>query len=170
VTLVLQGAVGNVSVALREPGAERLERFVSSLASALDGVSLTPAPAGLAVARATVDLPGPDASRIVPRLVRPLTDNVFCAASPATADVSLLRLGPLVLLGVPGEPTAAAARVLEAAAGAGRVVSLVNGYLGYAETPAHLATGEGEAERQLLRPEFLEVLAEGGRKARSALQ
>ena len=170
VTLVLQGAVGNVSVALREPGAERLSRFVSSLASALDAVPLTPAPAGLAVARATVDLPGPDASRIVPRLVRPLTDNVFCAASPAQADVSLLRLGPLVLLGVPGEPTAAAARVLEAASGAGRVVSLVNGYLGYVETPAHLAGGEGEAERQLLGPGFIEVLAEGGRKARAALQ
>jgi len=83
--------------------------------------------------------------------------------------VGLLRVGPFVLLGVPGEPSAAAARLLETSAGAGRTVSLVNGYLGYVETREHLAQGEGEAGRQLLAPGFLDALAQGAAAARAAL-
>lgn len=169
VTLVLQGAVGNVSPALREEAGGRLAHFVAQLASAADALSPVPVPSLLGVARVSVELPGPDARRLVPRLLRPLTDNVLCAAAPAEASVELLRVGPLVLLGVPGEPSAAAARVLEAAAGASRTVSLVNGYLGYVETPGHLARGEGEAGRQLLGPGFLEALAQGAHAARAAL-
>ena len=146
VTLVLQGAVGNASPALREENGERLSHFVSELASASDGLTLRPAPGFLGVARVQVALPGPDARHLVPKLLSPLGSNVLCAAAPAEASVELLRLGPLVLLGVPGEPSAAAGRLLEEASGATRVVALVNGYLGYVETPEHLAQEEGEAE------------------------
>ena len=83
--------------------------------------------------------------------------------------MELLRVGPVVLLGVPGEPSAAAGRALEAAAGAGRVVSLVNGYLGYVETREHLARSEGEARRQLLGAGFLDTLVQGASAARAAL-
>jgi hypothetical protein len=78
-------------------------------------------------------------------------------------------LGPLTLLGVPAEPSAAAGRVLEAASGAQRAVALVNGYLGYVETPEHLAKSEGEAERQLLAAGFLDALVQGARSARASL-
>jgi neutral ceramidase len=169
VTLVLQGAVGNASPAQRDESGERLGHFVTQLAAAADGLELAPVASALAVARVSVGLPGPDAQRLVPRLAQPLLDNLLCAAAPAEASVELLRLGPLVLLGVPGEPSAAAGRVLEAAAGARRVVSLVNGYLGYVETKEHLAKGEGEAERQLLGAGFLDALAQGARTARAAL-
>ena len=169
VTLVLQGAVGNASPALREESAERLNHFVAELASASDGLSLRPVPGFLGVARVEVTLPGPDARRLVPKLLSPLASNLLCAAAPAEASVELLRLGPLVLLGVPAEPSAAAGRLLEAASGATRAVALVNGYLGYVETPEHLAHQEGEAERQLLGAGFLEALVQGGRSAHLAL-
>jgi neutral ceramidase len=165
VTLVLQGAVGNASPAQHEG----LSDFVAALATAADALALRPAPGVLGVARVRMSIPGPDAQRLVPRLVRPLANNLLCALAPSEASVELLRLGPLVLLGVPGEPSAASGRVLEAAAGATRVVSLVNGYLGYVETPEHLEKGEGEAERQLLGTGFLEALVQGARAARSAL-
>jgi neutral ceramidase len=169
VTLVLQGAVGNASPALREENGERLSRFVSELASASDGLTLRPAPGFLGVARVQVALPGPDARHLVPKVLAPLGSNVLCAAAPAEASVELLRLGPLVLLGVPGEPSAAAGRLLEEASGATRVVALVNGYLGYVETPEHLAKDEGEAGRQLLGAGFLDALLQGARTARTAL-
>lgn len=169
VTLVLQGAVGNVSPALPEAMAGRLGRFVEELASATDALVPLPVPSALAVAHVQVRVPGPDARRLVPWPLVPLADNVLCAAAPAEASVGLLRVGPLVLLGVPGEPSAAAARVLETAAGAGRTVSLVNGYLGYVETREHLAHGEGEAGRQLLAPGFLDALVQGAAAARAAL-
>lgn len=168
-TLVLQGAVGNASPALREDSGERLSRFLTELASAADALKLAPAPGFLGVARVRVELPGPDAQRLVPGFARPLTNNLLCAVSPREASVGLLRLGPLTLLGVPAEPSAASGRVLEAASGAHRVVALVNGYLGYVETPEHLAKAEGEAERQLLGSGFLDVLVQGARSARAAL-
>jgi len=169
VTLVLQGAVGNASPAQREENGQRLPHFVAELARAADALQLAPVPSALAVVRVSVGLPGPDAQRLVPWVVRPLANNFLCAASPREASVELLRLGPLLLLGVPGEPSAAAARVLEAASGAQRVVSLVNGYVGYVETPEHLHRGEGEAERQLLSEGFLDALAQAARTARTAL-
>jgi neutral ceramidase len=169
VTLVLQGAVGNASPALHEENAERLQHFVAELAAAAEALTLLPAPGFLGVARVQVALPGPDARRLVPRLLGPLANNVLCAVAPAEASVELLRVGPLVLLGVPGEPSAAAGRVLEAASGATRVVALVNGYLGYVETPEHLQKQEGEADRQLLGTGFLDALVQGARAARSAV-
>jgi neutral ceramidase len=167
-TLVLQGAVGNASPALHEENGERLSHFVAQLAAAANGLTLIPAPGFLGVARVEVTLPGPDARRLVPRLLGPLASNALCTVAPAEASVELLRLGPLVLLGVPGEPSAAAGRVLEAASGATRVVALVDGYLGYVETPEHLAKLEGEADRQLLGAGFLDALVQGARAARSA--
>jgi len=169
VTLVLQGAVGNASTALTEPNGERLAHFVAALARAADALPLAPVPSALGVARASVGLPGPDASRLVPSLARPLVDNLLCVSAPSRAEVALLRVGPLLLLGVPAEPTAAAGRRLEEAARASRAVSLVNGYLGYLETPDHLAAGAGEAERQLVGPGFLEALVRAGAVARQAL-
>ena len=168
-TLVLQGAVGNASPAHEEEATERLGRFVSELASAADGLALRDVPSLLGVARVRVGLPGPDAERLVPRPLRRLANNLLCVAAPTEASVELVRLGPLVLLGVPAEPSAASGRVLEAASGAHRVVSLVNGYLGYVETPEHLEKVVGEADRQLLGTGFLDALAQGARVARSAL-
>jgi len=168
VTLVLQGAVGNASPALRGDNGQRLEHFLQALAAAVDAISPVASPPALGFSRVSLVLPGPDAERLVASPLRPLADNVLCAAAPSSASVSLLRVGPLVLLGLPAEPSAAAGRLLEEAAHAGRAVSLVNGYLGYVETPAHLAHGEGEASRQLLGPDFLDALAQAARVARDA--
>ncbi|MHB8872992.1 MAG: neutral/alkaline non-lysosomal ceramidase N-terminal domain-containing protein [Myxococcaceae bacterium] len=149
VTLVLQGAVGNVSVADPTGGPEA---FAGKLFEVLQAVALEAqaGPVRLGYCRVSVALPRPDSSRVpgVPALLRAAGDNFLCSSAPRHAEVSGLVLGPLSLLGVPVEPTLASARTLEAAAGTHRSVALANGYLGYLEPVAVVAAGGGESKRQ----------------------
>jgi len=62
-----------------------------------------------------------------------------------------------------------AGAVLESAAGGARVVSLVNGYLGYVEPADRVSRGAGESHRQLFGPGLLEALRFGTEAARAAL-
>ena len=84
------------------------------------------------------------------------------------AEVSALSLGPLRLLGVPGEPTVDAGARLREATGAGTVLGLADGYLGYVETPEAVAAERGEARRQYFGPSLLEQLSAGARAAAQA--
>ncbi len=67
---------------------------------------------------------------------------------PARATVSALRIGPVLLVAVPGEPVAVlGARWREVAGPGSEIVGLADGYLGYFETPAHVKARVGEAVR-----------------------
>lgn len=172
VTLVLQGNVGNVSVERSEVGSdEPAEAFARAVEAAVQATALRPAGPGLAHARLEVSLPGPDASRFVPWGLATLVGNVaLWPWAPGWAELSELRIGTVRLLGVPVETTAASGAVLEGAAGGARVVSLVNGYLGYVEPADRVARGVGESHRQLFGPELLESLRFGTEATRAALR
>ncbi|MGZ6096815.1 MAG: neutral/alkaline non-lysosomal ceramidase N-terminal domain-containing protein [Myxococcaceae bacterium] len=172
VTLVLQGDVGNVSVERSGVGSdEPAEAFARAVEAAVQATALRPAGPGLAYARLEVSLPGPDASRFVPWGLATLVDNVaLWPWAPGWAELSELRIGTVRLLGVPVETTAASGAVLEAAAGGARVVSLVNGYLGYVEPADRVSRGVGESHRQLFGPELLESLRFGTEATRAALR
>ena len=172
VTLVLQGNVGNVTVHRDAVGgAISPEAFARTVEAALAGVPLQPAGAGLLHARLEVALPGPDASRFAPWGLATLVENVaLWPWAPGWAELSELRIGSVRLLGVPVETTAASGAVLERAAGGARVVTLVNGYLGYVEPPERVERDAGESRRQLFGPGLLEALRFGTEANRAGLR
>jgi neutral ceramidase len=170
VVLVLQGAVGNVSVSFSEgEGLERVGAFARALAGLVEGAALeAPETPRLAFARARVALPRPDASRLVPSFSRAAGDNFLCASSAREAEVGALVLGPLELLLFPGEPTVGAGAELARRTGASGVLGLADGYVGYVETPERVAAGEGESRRQYFAPALLERLGAGAELAAQA--
>jgi hypothetical protein len=172
VTLVLQGNVGNATVQRPPAGIEGApEAFAGMVAEALRSVPLQPTGPGLQHARLEVALPGPDASRLVPWGLGTLVANVaLWPWAPRWADLAELRIGGVRLLAVPVETTAASGAVLEAAAGGARVVSLVNGYLGYVEPAERVARAAGESPRQLFGPGLLEALRFGTEATRAVLR
>jgi hypothetical protein len=123
----------------------------------------------LGFARVRVELPTPDSSRLVPAWAGSLGNNLLCANAPKEATVSVLRLGPLQWVALPGEPTAEAARAIEQSAMGARVVGLTDGYLGYVEDPLRVARGQGESRRQYFSQELSQVLAAGAATASQAL-
>lgn len=97
--------------------------------------------------------------------------------APATTRITVLTIGDLTLLGVPGEPTAEAAQrilaALPATAVAGRrvrVVGLVGDYIGYIDTADRVLAGSGEARRAWFGPELLDAVARGVAAGVSALR
>ena len=172
VTLVLQGNVGNVSVKRMEGGRETpVEAFTQLVDAAVAAVPLQAAGTGLSHARLEVSLPGPDASRFVPRGLGTLVDNVVLWPwAPGWAELGELRIGSVRLLGLPVETTAASGALLERAAGGARAVSLVNGYFGYVEPAERVERGAGESHRQLFGPGLLEALRFGTEATRAALR
>ncbi|HYI01114.1 hypothetical protein [Hyalangium sp.] len=171
VVLVLQGAVGNASVAFNEgQGVERATAFAQALSGLVDRASpmATPGPTRLAVARAEVALPRPDASRLVPVLTRAAGDNFLCHSAARVAEVSALALGPLELITLPGEPTTGAGQVLAGRTGATGVLGLSGDYLGYMETPELVAQGAGESRRQYYGSSLLERLGAAAQLAAEA--
>lgn len=169
VTLVLQGAGGNASVARA--------RYATPEAAAGAAQALlrdTPTQAAapelpLALAEVAVSLPRPDATRVVPPGLRAAAENALCDDAEDVATLGALRLGPVALLFLPLEPSLEAGRVLAEQARVARVVSLANGYAGYVEPEAVALAGAGEARRQYFPPALLERLAEGARLAGDAV-
>lgn len=161
VTLFLQGAVGNASVAFGQGwGLERVADFSRALAELAGKAPLTPAGESvrLSLARVEAAMPRPDSSRLVPSFTRAAGNNLLCHSSPRVAEVTALALGPLEWLGVPGEPTTGAGAELVRRTGATRVLGLVDGYLGYVETADLVNEGQGESRRQYFGPGLLERL------------
>lgn len=169
VVLLLQGAVGNARARLEPPEDDaplRAELFAARLASAMDGLATAPVDTGeLGFTRVRVSLPRPDSSRLVPAILRPLGDDLLCQAAPREAETSLLSLGRLRLLSIPGEITFEAGRRVEDAARATRVVSLVNGYIGYVETPDRARNAQGQSRLQYFDPTLLDALNRGAAEA-----
>lgn len=165
ITLVLQGAGGNASVAREHaPQASDLAREVRSRIDALTVVAAVE-PVALSWVEVAFALPHPDASRLVPTLLTPVVERALCQGAEHDAMVSVLRLGSMALLFTTVEPSAAAGLVLEEQARSGRVVSLTNGYHGYLETAEAVNERTGEARRQYFGPQFAKVISDAARLA-----
>ncbi|MCE9672414.1 neutral/alkaline non-lysosomal ceramidase N-terminal domain-containing protein [Myxococcus stipitatus] len=160
VTLLLQGAVGNASVAFQGQGLERVSAFARALSELAGKAPLAPVSGAvkLSLARAEAAMPRPDASRLVPSFTRAAGDNLLCGSAERVAEVSALVLGPLELVTVPGEPTVDAGAELVRRTGASGVLGLVGGYVGYVESPALVRDGAGESRRQYFGPVLLDRL------------
>jgi hypothetical protein len=151
--LVLQGAVGNATFD-RSLGTDALGAKVAARAQRMLA-PLAPLPLStLACAQREVELPPPEASRSVPWPLRRAMSNLLAVAFAPAAVETTLSIGGLTLLGVPGEPVGelglrARPRVL---------VSLANGYVGYVETEARWAAGQGESARTDFGPSLARAL------------
>ncbi|HSD18577.1 MAG TPA: neutral/alkaline non-lysosomal ceramidase N-terminal domain-containing protein [Anaeromyxobacter sp.] len=153
--LFFQGALGDQSVALPGGGAITPERYGDAVSHAVNALRFErlAAPA-LGFASGEVVLPAP-APGALPALLRAAARNVVYGALPDHARLATLRLGPAVLVFVPGEPVADVGEAWRAAAGAGaEIVSLAGGYVGYVETPDQIEARRGEAVRTYYGPEL----------------
>lgn len=165
VTLVLQGAGGNASVAREH--APQASDFAREVRSRIDALTLAAPvePVALSWVEVAFALPHPDASRLVPVVLTPVVERALCQGAEHDAMVSVLRLGSMALLFTTVEPSAAAGLVLEEQARSTRVVSLTNGYHGYLETAEAVQDRNGEARRQYFGPEFAKVISDATRLA-----
>jgi hypothetical protein len=156
--MLLQGAGGDASVdraALATPAA-----VAAALSPPADAGPPLPA-SGLSLAEAWVELPGPDIGAAPAGLGRAAA-NGFDWLGPRAATVGAVQLGPLTLLALPGELTAAARAALPADAWP---VTLCNGYVGYIEAPTLVEARRGEARRSYYGPALLPALARGAEAA-----
>lgn len=117
-----------------------------------------------------LELPRPDASRLVPVGLHGVTENALCHLGPRQAEASRLSLGSVSLLFVPAEVTLPAGRLLEAAGGATRVISLTGDYIGYLDSPEHVRNRSGESQLQYFGPELLETFVRAAALTASSLE
>jgi hypothetical protein len=75
-----------------------------------------------------------------------------------------------MLVSVPGEPTSDAAREIQSASSATRVLALTDGYIGYVDTAERVKAGQGESKRQYFGPTLSSVLARAAAAATQALR
>lgn len=164
VRLFLQGAIGDQSA--RVPpgdGASRPERFAEAVRLADDAlVESAPIDAPLlsaAVAEVTLPPPAPGA---VPAWLRRAASTLAWGRLPAKARVTGLRVGPVLLVAVPAEPTGELGARWRAAAGEGaEIASLSGGYVGYVDDAERTRRGEGEAVRTYYGPDLAQRLEAG---------
>jgi neutral ceramidase len=158
VRLLFQGAGGDQSARLPTPGPVSPETYAAAVSTAVDRLAFGP-PDGtvkLGWAAADVTLPAVDPG-FVPGFAERAARNLTADVLPGHATVAALRLGPVLLALVPGEPTAeVGARLRELAGPGAEVLSLAGGYVGYVETAAKVAAGKGEARRTYYGPELAE--------------
>lgn len=172
VRLFLQGAIGDQSAQVPDgDAATRPERFAEAVRAADDALPESepiPEPA-LSAATVSVSLPPPSPGAL-PAWLRPATRTLAWSLLPPSANVTALRIGPALLVAVPGEPTAALAeRWRERAGGGAEVVSLVGGYVGYVEDAERTRRGEGETRLTYYGPALAERLEAGIDAAVAAL-
>jgi hypothetical protein len=161
VALFINGAEGDASANGADEGlpAERIETYSAKLgakARTLYETIQTEPDAKVASWAQETPLPpakghplfllGSIALRATPQQAKELIERLM----PPRCEVSFVRVGDLLLMGVPGEPTAAIGLAAKAAAkeqGVRRpaIVALTNGWLGYILTPEQYAAGKYEA-------------------------
>ncbi len=152
--LALVGALGDVSPVPPEgPEDERPARYAEALAAALERSPARPIGNEAEWTFEPIALGRPEphpefstANKVPDALAR----LVVARFAPPQAEVTLLRLGRALIVGVPGEPTTAVGRRLrEAAARKGYdpvlVASHVGGWIGYILTPEEYREGGYEA-------------------------
>jgi hypothetical protein len=101
-----------------------------------------------------VGAPAPRASPAVPWLLRQAFANAVALVREPALIETRLRIGPLTLVGVPGEPVGEMGRRMAPEV----LVGLADGYAGYLEAPERWAAGQGEASRSWFGPALAEVL------------
>ncbi len=166
VSLVMQGAGGNASA----PTEQLASAFAEAVEQQLPPTTALEQPLVLAVARARVNLPHPDASRLVPSFSRVAASNFVCLSAAREAEVDVMRLGAVTFVAAPVEASQATGARLEVAAGAQRLVSVANGYLGYLEPADVVAQAAGESRKQYYGAAMLEALEEAAKLAGDAVR
>jgi hypothetical protein len=163
--LFWQGTIGDQSVRVppsaAQPGEAEDATYARLLDDTINALQTGPADASprLAVARVVIGLPrlSPGA---VPHLLWPATRTVLGGALPTRATVTTVRLGPLLLVATPAEPTETVGVHWRLVAGPDAVVlSLANGYVGYVVTEEDFAAGLSETQRSYYGPDLDERLA-----------
>lgn len=166
--LVLQGAVGDVTSRPPVGDGDPSDRMGEAIArAASETVQGAGSPSGsISFASVELGLPRAEADAAVPAFLRRPAANVLQVIAPRTAEVAVLRLPGITLLFVPAEvTTGAAGRLRDRLApfvpsdDAVAVISLAQGYLGYAETAEATKEARGEARRTLFGPDLLERIA-----------
>jgi hypothetical protein len=162
--LLLQGAEGDA----RPPGSgeEAIQRHGAFIAQRVTETLATARPADdrLGFADVEVGLPRAEPQGIHSFLLRRPAANVVDWMMPPTTRVTVVRIGDLLLLGVPGEATALGASRMVAAlppSVAGlkvRVIGLVQDYVGYVDAPERIRARQGEARHVWFAPELLDVI------------
>jgi hypothetical protein len=155
--LVLTGAIGDVSPDFPTPSSvDNLTNMVDKLRSGLAGAQVMGLFANddkLAWVEEGIRLdkpfPHPDFNKSF-GAPPPLDQVLVGRFAPTEASVFVLKIGSLLMIGVPGEPTSEVGRELQAVcAKAGfpqvLVVSHTNGWLGYILTPSDYDKGGYEA-------------------------
>ncbi|MDW8107172.1 MAG: neutral/alkaline non-lysosomal ceramidase N-terminal domain-containing protein [Armatimonadota bacterium] len=185
IALFLNGALGDVSPVADEGNTphERVQRYGSRLAIHALRLLRTAQrmPAFLNACQIQVRLPE---ARPHPafyetagreyKVPQSLLQQLVKQLMPETAPVSALRVGELVLVGFPGEPTSILGlRTREVGRELGlryaTPVALTNEWIGYILTPREYHTGSYEATISFNGPEAGEVIMQGVRAALQAI-
>jgi neutral ceramidase len=118
-----------------------------------------------------VNLPPADASAVVFWPFERMTSNLLhWLMWPGTTEVSYLTLGPVKLALLPGELVSKLGLQWRPLLGGATIVSLMDDYVGYIETPDAIERKVGEAQRSYFGPSLAPVLLEGLEAARTAQQ
>jgi neutral ceramidase len=160
-TIFFQGALGDQTPRMPSGGPAQPDTYARLVAARLAELTYSRADPWpeLAVAAASVVLPTPDVGASPAPLKRFLR-NVMYRIVPGRAELAAIRLGPLTIVAVPGEPVAEVGRRFREAAGAGaEVLALAGDYLGYVETSERMAEAAGETVRTYYGPELADRLA-----------
>ncbi|HET7785785.1 MAG TPA: neutral/alkaline non-lysosomal ceramidase N-terminal domain-containing protein [Myxococcales bacterium] len=104
-----------------------------------------------------VALPAPQASPAVPWPLRRALANAIALSHERAAVETRLRIGPLTLVGIPGEPVGELGLKMRPDV----LVGLSDGYVGYVETPERWSDGAGEAARTYFGPGLAQALGLG---------
>jgi hypothetical protein len=166
--LFLQGALGDQSV--DSPAGASADAFAAALSARVDALAYGPPDPSPPLAFAAVELPLPAvAPGGAPALLRPAARTIVAGSMPPAARVQAVRLGPALLLAVPGEPVSRVAAEWRGSLPEGAaIVSLAGGYVGYVETPERMAAGSGETVRTYYGPELAARLGAALRAAAEA--
>lgn len=173
--LVFPGAIGDASPASgddKAPALEKLALFLSKWRQARKRATPTPVRNELTVLSEPIDLGPPDlhpdfarANGIPTALAKRLLDNF----APREASISAVRLGDIVLLGVPGEPTShLGRRIAEYGRQKGLkvwVISHCNGWMGYIVDSADYLLNGYEATLTMYGPGTANRVVDASKKA-----
>lgn len=179
--LVLPGAIGDVSpLTDAQSPVENLASVVEKLRAAFQTPKVKDSLSGdspIGFAQAPIALDKATASPAFAKHfeVGPPLDQVLVGKfAPPSAQVTAIRIGPLVLVGVPGEPSSAVGRQIQALGqelGFPHVVTVshCNGWIGYVLTPEDYDRGGYEAALSFNGRSTSQRVVEAAGKAMTAL-
>ena len=149
--LVLQGAGGNATWArdVPAPGSAVAQKALDLLLSARPLERLQ-----LSCETRILSLPRPQAGRRLSWPLRRAAGNALALGLSRFALQTRVSLGPLQLIGVPGEPVGEVGLHNRPAV----LVGLADGYVGYVETPERWQAGAGESAKSYFGPGLARAL------------